>query len=133
IKRIKDELGKLIQNQQLEWVKRGDNHFTCFSFHAERPIGRDSIVPLMELSQDTKVIREPRGALEGDKSNIINKAIGFEAPSTNTITVEILKEPKQTHLTAYPGSIGPDFPDKTQSPEEQQYNQQFWDSVAFCD
>lgn len=133
--RIQLEAQDLIKNHELQFVNKGGKRFTAFSFMTDLPIGYEGLVSIASIPQDLKVnlIKKHRGEIDGDEFQVWSIR-NYKSNMIQQIAVELyfdLHINKLLHITAYPGKYSPDFPNRNQSIEEQKYNKQFWDAVAF--
>lgn len=122
-------------HQNLQWIQRSDRLYTAFSFNTTLPVGTDSLIGISKLNseQTARVTKNSRGSLDGDSATI-NTLSSINPELTNKITTELFFDLSGTqllHITAYPGSLAPDFPEPYQSSEEQEYNRRFWESMVF--
>ncbi|MFA5076495.1 MAG: hypothetical protein WC480_03720 [Patescibacteria group bacterium] len=106
---------------------------TRFGLAPEESFGTSSVI---KITPDVanKVTQKMRGQGEAKDQVTINTIGDISAPQTNDLVITIIRKSGQTpeFYTAYTGIIAPHLPRaETQSPEELQYNKDWWSQYAF--
>lgn len=129
---IKNQLKKLLAGDSLIWIDRGSYQTATFTFGYSEEVGYLDLIDIGTLTNEEKrrIKKVPRGNLEGDAQVIIQTISGIAKKPTKSIAVELTKVPGRPYLsvTAYPGTLSPDFPSLGQSAEERVYCKEFWDN-----
>lgn len=107
IRQIKNEFHKRISSQGISWIQKSDREVLIFTATYPQPVGDQALV------------------LVGTQDQL---------RPTNLISVEMNLFPGKsfTYLTAYPGNLTPEFPNKNQSVEEYDYCKHFWETHTFA-
>ncbi|MDP2631026.1 MAG: hypothetical protein Q8P56_06515 [Candidatus Uhrbacteria bacterium] len=134
IEYIKEELRARIGQGNMFWICKPTFDFLIFSITYSENVGDKDFVTVDSLSheQQARIKMVPRSTREEVMFRTVS---GVAKMSTNRFVVEIHHFPgKQfAYMTAYPGEVGPPFPDSNQSVEEYEYNKRYTESHVFIE
>ncbi|MFA5776509.1 MAG: hypothetical protein WC988_03085 [Patescibacteria group bacterium] len=132
---IRNQLKKLIGNDSLIWVDRGSYQTVAFTFNYDKEVGYLDLINIATLTEEEKahIKKVPRGSSAGEDDIVIQTISGIIRKPTKSIAVELTKVAGRSYLsvTAYPGTLSPDFPSLGQNTEEREYCKEFWDDRVF--
>lgn len=121
----------------LYWFDAGFAKKTYLTIQFFRDIGTQGVVALNDIYADqlTRLTTAPRGKLAGDDF-LVYMIRNFSCPEQRTEKVSVIigwvkGDSAPAVFSAFPGELTPDFPRDNQTPEEQAYNTQFWNTHAF--
>ncbi|MBI4599960.1 hypothetical protein HY732_03485 [Candidatus Uhrbacteria bacterium] len=131
---VKNELRDRIVRDGLFWICKPTHDFLIFSITHSEHVGGKDFVTVASLTQDQKrnIKTVPRSVREEIMFRTVS---GVPKMPTNRFVVEINYFPGKefAYMTAYPGEVGPPFPDIGQSEEEYEYNKRYTDAHVFLE
>lgn len=133
----------LRQDRTAVWIYRKGRE-VCYSSHlvsphlkqellgTSEPIGLGGVVSLKDLPPNAVIEQGGRKASSQEEPVTIKVVKVVPLPTTDRVVISLARKPSGEirPWTIYPGTISPLLPTARQFPEEQVYNQAFWEEHA---
>lgn len=137
LKLVKTEMARRVYEGKDFWITRKNDRVSMFSFQYDIEVGYKSLVTKSSLSPaELRTIKtERRGLHKGDSNTSMRLVSGISPSLTRTICIELIQlhNANKISITAYPGSLAPDFPNEKQAYEERLYSEKFWNEHVWIE